>query len=69
MKFGHFRRNFGQGFFAVLTDDVDESLRVLRTVLSPENDCAEVVATTARDTCQQLIRSYSDAVVTIAIKV
>ena len=69
MRFGHLRRNFGQGFFAVLTDDVDESLRVLRTVLSPENECAEVVATTARDTCQQLIRSYSDAVVTIAIKV
>ena len=42
MKFGDFRRNVGQGFFAVLTDDVDESLRVLRTVLSPENECAEV---------------------------
>ena len=43
-----------EGFFAVLTDDVDESLRVLRTVLSPDNECAEVVATTARDTCQQV---------------
>lgn len=56
-------RVFMQSFFEVLVKEVNESMRVLETLLSPENEEVITVATTARDACQQFVDSYTDAVV------
>jgi Ca2+-binding EF-hand superfamily protein len=56
-------RVFMHSFFEQLTEDVNESMRVLETLLSPDNDDVITVATRARDSCQQFVDSYTDAVV------